>query len=218
MNSKSSIVPALLYIGVSAVFYFLAAGDAIAESKRELRFALENCERNLKRINKTFVFDKESTVADFAKWWKETEATGTTLGIRTMRQQLQHIRPTEIKKGYETYSLFEDVNTKIYLDVPGEKWGDVEENIEETGEPRCMKNKSFLRISGYGSGTQVDLNPYCSEGYTMAEVDIRLYWLPLMRWPLIEVITNGAACVPAALYQFTETTKAYKKVAEWCGG
>ena len=76
----------------------------------------------------------------------------------------------------------------------------------------------MLRVAGRGKGIAVDLNPWCSEIYGLDEVDIRLFWLSADEVPLVEIVTNGPACVPAVLYRFSERTGAYEKAAENCGG
>lgn len=161
--------------------------------------------------NKTIVFPEGATQEDVVKWWKDSWLTGHALGLMILDLELQHLRPVRHGTGYETYTLYKSARNEILLDVPTEAMGDER-------PAKCENNRSMLRVSGRPKGLAVDLNPRCSEVYGFDEVDIRLFWLSADEVPLVEIVTNGLACVPATLYRFNDRTGTYEKAAEKCGG
>ncbi len=56
------------------------------------------------------------------------------------------------------------------------------------------------------------------DAYGPDEVDFYLYWLPDRRWPLVELITNAPACVPATLYLYDAQIARYRVLRRECGG
>ncbi len=200
--------PAVVIVFLSLAFLVTGCqGRKIADLESQVNHYRQIVEAR----NKTTVFPKGATQGDVVKWWKDSWLIGRALGLMIMDLELQHLKPVQSGKGYETYTLYKDARIEILLDVPTETMGE--------GVPtKCEKNRSMLRVAGRPKGLAVDLNPRCSESYGLDEVDIRLLWLSVDEAPLVEIVTNGPACVPGVLYRFNDRAGSYEKAAEKCGG
>lgn len=199
--------PAAVIASLSLVFLVAGCqGGKIAD----LESQVNHCQQIVEARNKTFMFSRGATQGDVVKWWKSTWITGRALGLMIMDLELQHLKPSTAK-GYATYTLYKDTRNEILLDVPLAA-------MEDRNPAPCMNNRSQLRVAGKGKGIAVDVNPWCNEVYGIDEVDIRLFWLSANEAPLVEIVTNGPACVPAVLYRLNDRTGSYEKAAENCGG
>ena len=156
-------------------------------------------------------FNKDTNNGEIIKWWKRKWIHGRPLGLIKVNYHLDKLVPDIKDNNYETYILPGDKNISVILQVPISKLG-------ENPPYECYSNESILKSSENNSGLMIDLNPYCSETYGPDEVNITLYWISLKDKPIIEIDTNGPACVPAMLYIFNETKKSYELAAEKCGG
>jgi len=171
---------------------------------------LDYCQNTLKAITKTTSFTCQSTLDDIVRWWNKEWFHGRALGLISVNYQLKDLSPNSRRGGHEIYILPGDKEESIILEVPT-----VNPNEEYT---QCWQKKSILRASTNNPGLSIDLNPYCSEAYGVDEVDLSLYWISLKEKPIIEIVTNGPACVPATLYVYNKTKKSYERAAEKCGG
>ena len=200
--------------GTAAIIIFLSLVFLVAGCQggkiADLESQVNHYQQIVEARNKTFVFPKGATREDVVNWWKSSWITGRALGLMIMDLELQHLKPSSAK-GYDTYTLYKSARNEILLDVPTAA---MENGIPTT----CGSNRSILRVAGRGKGAAVELNPWCSEVYGIDEVDIRLFWLSADEVPLVEIVTNGPACVPAVLYRFNDRTGSYEKAAENCGG
>lgn len=172
---------------------------------------LSDCRNILGEASSITYFSNHSTQQDFISWWSKKWIHGKPLGIIKADYILGKIEPSYTDKTTSTYTIPGDKGISIILVIPSEK-------LEDEHSYKCYSNKSILRSSLEDGGLPINLNPNCSEIYGPDEVNITLYWMTIDKKPLVEIETNGPACVPAMLYQYNEKANTYKLVAEKCGG
>lgn len=163
-------------------------------------------------MNKVTVFTKESSSNDIILWWNRSWIKGRALGLNMMSNKLDQTAPTNEKDKSEIYSFKLNgdmcVELKISTLAPG----------KEMPPYKCSDNRSEIYIKGDRNKLKIDLNPYCDESYDISEVDIAFYWMAHLKYPLVEITTNGPACIPSTLYEYSVNNRIYKKAAFKCGG
>lgn len=80
------------------------------------------------------------------------------------------------------------------------------------------QKKSWLKVLPFDEWIPIDVYPFTSDCYGTNEVDFRMFWLTKESLPLLEITTNGPACVPMDLFKFDFKEKIYKRVKHLCGG
>jgi hypothetical protein len=172
---------------------------------------LADCRETLRQLVDVTHFSKETNSKDFVDWWKSKWTHGRPLGIIRVDYKLNLLKPVKEEDGYKIYTLPDDGDISIILEVPLPKPG-------QTDTDSCNSNKSKLKVSKGDTGLLIDLNPYCDESYGPDEVDIALYWISIKQKPIVEIGTNGPACVPVMLYIYNKEKGKYELAAEQCGG
>jgi hypothetical protein len=185
---------------------------------RFLENRLEHLETVQELRNRETFFTKDSSAADVVRWWEFFR--GRAYGLFGKEYRLDRMEPLKVREGFHTYTLHDmkanGKSIRVLLDVPTEAWG---ENAFQGGEmPSCFKNNSILRAGGDMKGVAADLNPHCSDGYAISEVNIAVFWISPEKYPLIEIVTNGPACVPAYLYSYDRAKGRYVLAKEDCSG
>lgn len=172
---------------------------------------LADCRETLRQIVDVTHFSKETNSGDFVDWWKRKWFHGRPLGIIRVDYHLNLLKPDKIEDRYKIFTLPGDNEISIVLEIPFPK-------PEQTDTGSCTSNKSKLKGSKSEAGLLIDLNPYCNESYGPDEVNIALYWTSIKEKPIVEIGTNGPACVPVMLYVYNKNNRKYELAAEQCGG
>lgn len=172
---------------------------------------LSYCRNTIRELVDPAHFNKKTTRQEFVNWWNRKWIHGRPLGIIKADYHLDKIKPSSAGKMFNTYTLPGDTKISVIIEIPTEKPG-------EEYPAKCASNTARLKASLKDEGLSINLNPHCSESYGQDEVSISLYWISLKNKPLVEIVTNGPACVPAMLYIYNETSHKYELAAKKCGG
>ena len=81
---------------------------------------------------------------------------------------------------------------------------------------KCADDKSWIIVKSKNTWSELALNPYCTTAYGEDEISFDMYWVRGVTLPYIDIVTNGAACVPHQLYEGDPKTGVYRPVAEKC--
>ena len=203
MSKKITLI---VFVSTTVLLTMLSGCSTGLSCEQQLNY----CQNTLKETTKDTYFTNQSTQDDIVRWWKKGWFHGRALGLIKVDYRLEDLTPFSKQGGYETYILPGDKGISIFLKIPT-----VKADEEYT---QCLKKKAILKASANEPGLKIDLNPYCSESYGANEVDFSLYWVSLKEKPIVELVTNGPACVPASLYVYDKTKKSYMPAAEKCGG
>ena len=193
------------------LFFILVIFFPIQSFSQSCEEDLSDCRETLQQIIEVTHFSKETNSKEFVDWWKRKWFHGRPLGVILVNYQLNLLKPDKEEDGYKIYTLPGDKDISIILEIPFPKPG-------QTDTDSCISNKSKLKVSKNETGLLIDLNPYCGESYGPDEVDIALYWISIKEKPIIEIGTNGPACVPNMLYVYNKDKGKYELAAEQCGG
>ena len=176
---------------------------------------------------------------EFESWWTQAETLRPPSpeqlkeGARYYQKMIK-LKFTDLKKYSapirkpkalknpmgEVFLLFEERESVVLLITPenivkGAKVGDKNADLIMS---KCNSDKSLIATLPENSWSEIDLSPYCLEfyGFNRKDIDIQLYWVGYFQKPLIEIITNGPACVPHDLYGWDVKMKRYRKIAQKC--
>lgn len=181
----------------------------MAESHCET--SLTQCQNLIKEITKTVHFSKDYTQQDIINWWKSEWFHGEPLGVLSARYKLSLMQPDRTTKGSNIYLIPDNGISSITLQIPNE---------QPSGDYpwSCIQNKSKIGLKDDIKLTDIYLNPSCSESYGPDEVEIQLFWLNVFDPPLIEIVSNGPACIPVHLFAYDKFSESYKLAAKMCDG
>ena len=91
-------------------------------------------------------------------------------------------------------------------------------NVEALSESDSLDTNSRIRLLPGGAWTSIDCQPFSNDVYGPDEVSFRLFWIAGQTVPLLEIMTNGPACVPAYLYAFDSRLHQFVLKGKACGG
>jgi hypothetical protein len=169
-----------------------------------------------------FAFSQTDT-AQLRGWWRRTRFTERVRIVMPDVESLEYRFDSLVcVPTYEKYCPPELLNTKFEVRR-------IESNINDTiiifvprktlqQESKIDVHNSYLWVVGKNAWTPIELDPYGSDCYSTKEVTIVLFWLQKEKFPLIELTTNGPACVPTFLFWFSEKDNCYELIEHQCGG
>lgn len=158
-----------------------------------------------------------SSAQDIIEWWAKKCGfppepycvSPTSTGELVIHKvNLDKLIPVDTKGGYSTYNLTSPDFETVIIEIPAER-------AEAEYPATCYGNKSRIRFES-SDYLDIYLNPFCSETYLSGEVDFVLYGTKRSRVPLLEVTTNGPACIPSSLFVFDVQQGKFKLAAERC--
>ena len=174
------------------------------------------------------VQDRPVDTSAFYEWWYE--ATGMyevydkpPPGIsrtKLIYDSLNHFPDEDLKRpkefcarSSEVLSIYQHQNYSYVVLVPT-----ISPTAQAGPEEDCWKNSAFLARWPEVNWIKIDLNLNCGEAaYGTDEVHFSLYWLKGEKYPFLEMITNGPACVPAYLFRYSESRGQFELVGHQCG-
>lgn len=114
---------------------------------------------------------------------------------------------------FETYVLSDQDGVTLYLLVPTDRGG-----ADREPSDACDENRTLLLAAGSDAGAELQANPHCwwwveMGGAGLEDLDFHLYWLRGESYPLVELVTDGPACIPVYLYRFDADDRRYRLVA-----
>lgn len=163
---------------------------------------------------------------EFIAWWKndglqEKAADGSKyfrkkieLNFNALEEEkIRTIKkPVAVKKDIErVLLLYKQKNLTLLLITPPNIMKNettIDEQYYETMR-KCADDRSWIVAVPGNAWSEVDLNPYCKDSYGEDEIGIILYWVGGANRPLIEIVTNGPACVPHQLYGWDRKANKY---------
>ena len=165
---------------------------------------------------------RHKSQAEFIAWWKvphfETAALYRFSDL--LPSSLDAVgTPAPIEHQDQVGYVYEIPNESSFLAIPHKRLEPLNEGCSGNSLARfnlCEDDHSWLIVGDERRWVPIDFNPYCSLTYGDEDLSINFFYFANTRRPLIEITTNGPACVPHYLYGWDESVMTYKQLGYKC--
>lgn len=130
------------------------------------------------------------------------------LDLKSSEHEIEEINNNE-EVNYEVREIFKLSSASLNLIVPVVFPTEIRDGEYSFD---CEKHQSFLKFETESTkkSIKIKLNPYCSQSYCIDEIDVVLFKTDYIIYPVVVIVSNDPAYVPADIYFYSEKDNSYK--------